>query len=59
VNRNIRVTPSDDGTAHCPKCGSIFVTMWGTGLPQQGPATHPLRSYIVRSAGGNRFVVGN
>jgi hypothetical protein len=60
VNPNIHVVPAPDGTAHCEKCGSVFVTMWGDGLPEKGSlATRPLRAYTVRPAGGNRFVVGN
>jgi hypothetical protein len=60
VNRNVRVIPGDDGTAHCEKCGSVFLTMWGTGLPEKNsPTKHPLRSYTVRPLGGNQFVVAN
>jgi nitrite reductase/ring-hydroxylating ferredoxin subunit len=60
INRNVRVIPADDGTAHCEKCGSVFDTMYGTGLPEKNSLTkRPLRAYVVRPMGGNRFVVGN
>ncbi|MDR2682902.1 MAG: hypothetical protein LBB64_03415, partial [Dysgonamonadaceae bacterium] len=60
IDRNVRVIPDAEGTAHCPKCGSVFVTMWGTGLPEKNSvATQPLRSYVVQSTGRNRFVVLN
>jgi hypothetical protein len=60
IDRNIKVIPGNDGTAHCPKCSSVYVTMWGTGLPEKNSLSHyPLRPYTVKSLGGNKYVVVN
>ena len=47
-NREIKVSPTDNGKAVCPKCGSVFVTMYGLGTPESGPAKEPLQRYTVR-----------
>lgn len=47
-DREIKVRPSDNGKAVCPKCGTVFVTMYGLGTPESGPAAEPLQSYAVR-----------
>jgi hypothetical protein len=60
VDRNVKIIPDSEGKAHCPKCGSVYVTMWGTGFPETTSLSkYPLRSYAVKSAGGNTFVVVN
>lgn len=46
--REIKVTPTDNGKAVCPECGSIFVTMYGMGSVELGPATESLQVYAVR-----------
>ena len=48
-NRDIKVKPTDNGKAVCPKCGSTFVTMYGLGSVESGPSKEPLQSYTVRS----------
>ena len=60
VDRNVRVVPDEAGKARCPKCGSVYVTMWGMGVPETSSASkYPLRSYVVRAMGGNVFLVLN
>ena len=60
VDPNVLVEPDDEGKARCPKCGSVYVTMWGMGVPETSSASkYPLRSYIVRAMGGNVFLVVN
>jgi hypothetical protein len=60
MDRNVRVVPDTEGRAHCPKCGSVYITMWGTGLPEKNSASkYPLRVYAVKSTGRNKFVVLN
>ncbi len=45
--RDIKVIPGDNGTAACPVCGSMFVTMYGFGTVEDGPASEPLQKYRV------------
>ena len=60
VDRNVLVIPDNEGKARCPKCGSVYVTMWGMGVPETSSASkYPLRSYRVRAMGGDVFVVVN
>ncbi|GHV55907.1 hypothetical protein FACS1894182_01310 [Bacteroidia bacterium] len=60
VDKNVRIIPDDEGKARCPKCGSVYVTMWGTGLPEKNSLSkYPLRSYVVKQAGGNKWMVLN
>jgi hypothetical protein len=57
---DVQVIPDDQGTARCPKCGSVYITLWGTGLPEKNALSkYPLRSFVVKPVGGNRFVVAN
>ena len=46
-NRKSTIIPEEDGTATCATCGSEFVTMYGLGTPQKGPATESLQRYRV------------
>lgn len=46
-SKEVRVVPSDDGTATCPACGSIFITMYGFGTVESGPSKEPLQQYRV------------
>ncbi|MDR1527751.1 MAG: hypothetical protein LBS46_08830 [Dysgonamonadaceae bacterium] len=60
IDRNVKVVPDTEGKARCPKCGSVYITMWGTGIPEKNSVSHyPLRSYVVKSTGRNTFVVVN
>ncbi len=45
--RGVRVVPEDNGTAMCPTCGTVFVTLYGLGTPEKGPACRPLQRYRV------------
>lgn len=52
VSSSIRVeTTPGSGVAKCPKCGSEFILMGGTGSPVKGPATEPLRQYRTSFSG--------
>ena len=60
VDRSVRIVPDDEGKARCPKCGSVYITMWGMGTPEAASVSkYPLRSYQVRSMGNNVFMVVN
>ena len=57
-NRNIRVVPSDNGTAVCPVCHSVFNTSFGLGSPVSGVARVSLQRYrVVRQSEGIYLVV--
>lgn len=45
--RDIKVVPGDNGTAACPACGSMFVTLYGFGAVEAGPASEPLQKYRI------------
>lgn len=45
--RETKIVPNDDGTAECPVCGSMFVTLYGRGTVEKGPGTEPLQRYRV------------
>ncbi|MDR1681912.1 MAG: zinc-ribbon domain-containing protein [Candidatus Symbiothrix sp.] len=46
ADRSVTVIPDSAGKARCPKCGSVFVTLWGTGMPEgQSVSRYPLKSY--------------
>ena len=53
--------PADNGKAVCPKCGSVFVTMYGLGSVESGPSAEPLQRYTVRKDFGREgvFVITN
>jgi hypothetical protein len=60
VSPNVRVIPDTEGKARCPQCQSVYITLWGTGLPEKNSVSkHPLRSYRVRALGRNTFEVLN
>lgn len=46
-SKEVKVKPQKNGKAVCPKCGSVFVTMYGLGTPESGPSTEPLQRYTV------------
>lgn len=56
---HIRVEPTDDGKAICPHCGSVFVTMFGTGYVESGSATAPLQRYTVTPLNNHQYSVRN
>ncbi|MBK5194913.1 MAG: hypothetical protein JJE08_02605 [Proteiniphilum sp.] len=64
----IKVVPGNEGTAVCPSCGSVFVTMFGItdnngmrgfGSVKSGPATEPLQSYRVVPLQSGRYSIVN
>jgi len=60
VDRNVIVIPDDMGKARCPQCGSVYITMWGTGMPEkESVSKYPLRSFAVRQERDNVFRVVN
>ena len=60
VNKNVIIIPDDEGKARCPRCGSVYITMWGMGIPETPSVSkYPLRSYRVNSLEYNKFVVVN
>ena len=52
-DQNIRVQPQSDGTAKCPKCGSVYNILNGVGNVQSGPSKNGLQRYSARYTGGN------
>lgn len=60
-NREVKVQPADNGKAVCPRCGSVFVTMYGLGTVESGPSAEPLQRYTVRKDFGREgvFVITN
>lgn len=58
-SKNTLVVPSSDGKATCPKCNSVFITMYGSGHCESGPSDEPLQSYTVQSSGGGVFAIRN
>jgi hypothetical protein len=54
---NIRVVPANDGTAKCPKCGSVYDIMFGTGQVMEGVSSEKLQTYYVASAGNSVYRV--
>lgn len=60
AKNNIKVTPSDSGTAECPKCGTVFDIAWGVGQPTSGPSEFPLQRYDVTMVnGGSELIIQN
>ncbi len=63
-DKNIRVIPRGDGKAECPKCNSVFITMFGYdgfgfGTPETGPSKESLQSYHVISSQPGVYRVTN
>ena len=57
-NRNIRVVPTDNGTAVCPVCHSVFNTSLGLGSPVSGVARVALQRYrVVRQNEGEYLIM--
>jgi len=60
VDRRVCVVPDKTGKAVCPKCGSVFVTLWGTGMPEgKSVAKHPLKSYRVVMSNSTTCLITN
>lgn len=58
-NKEIIVIPVNDGRAHCPSCGSIFITHYGQGSVATGPASQPLQRYRVTLLYQGVFRIGH
>ncbi|GHS96720.1 hypothetical protein FACS189421_02250 [Bacteroidia bacterium] len=60
VDSNTRVIPDTEGKATCPRCGSVYDTMWGTGFPDiNSVSKYPLKSYVVVHTGVNSIAIRN
>lgn len=60
VSPNIKIEPTDEGTAECPKCGTIYDTAWGNGQPISGPSESVLKRYnVVSTNNGNTLIIQN
>jgi len=47
---DVRVVPTNNGTAKCPQCNSVYDIIFGTGIPESGPAVEKkttLQSYYI------------
>lgn len=53
----IRVVPTNDGTAKCPKCGSVYDIIFGTGQVMKGVSSEKLQTYYVASIGNSAYRV--
>ena len=58
VDRNVKVVPDNTGKAVCPKCGAVFVTAYGDGMPET-KSKHPLKSYVVQQNGDKKYTIRN
>jgi nitrite reductase/ring-hydroxylating ferredoxin subunit len=58
VDPKVKVVSDNVGKAVCPKCGAIFVTAYGNGMPET-KSRHPLKSYAVRQISDKQYVVRN
>lgn len=56
AQQNIRVEPTDVGSAKCPKCGTEYDMAYGSGAPMSGPSKHALVRFDVSTA-GQRLIV--
>jgi len=54
---NVRIIPTDEGTAVCPKCGAVFDLLSGTGRCTNGISSENLQSYHIRKENQNEFRV--
>lgn len=59
AEKHITITPASNGKAICKTCGSTFITIYGQGTPESGPAKKPLQRYHVISQSAGVFVVRN
>ncbi|MDR0834105.1 MAG: hypothetical protein LBN93_08000 [Candidatus Symbiothrix sp.] len=58
VDKNVKVVPDDAGKAVCPKCGTVFVTAYGSGMPES-VSKYPLKSYTVQQTGDKKYSIRN
>ncbi len=58
-NRTVRVVPDQNGKAKCPGCGSTFLTIYGLGTREAGPANESLQIYRVVSRQDGSFQILN
>ncbi len=52
-----RVVPTNDGTAKCPECGSVYDIIFGTGQVKEGVSDEKLQTYYVASLGNSQYRV--
>lgn len=53
----VRVIPTNNGNAKCPKCGSVYDIILGTGQVLEGISTKNLQSYYVAPVGNSAYRV--
>lgn len=55
---HIRIEPTEDGTAVCPECKTVYDTGFGNGVPLEGPIKHKqvLRKFDVITRGQELFI---
>lgn len=56
----IRVVPTNDGTAKCPQCNSVYDIIFGTGIPESGPAVEKkttLQSYYIAPVSQYEYLI--
>lgn len=53
------VVPSSEGKATCKTCGTVYVTMFGTGHVESGPGKKPLQRYAVSPQSNGVFIITN
>lgn len=57
AQRDIKITPNENGEAVCEKCGSVFSIAYGIGNPVSGPAKQPLKRYKAIVQGDVLYIV--
>ena len=58
-SKSALLKPTGDGKAVCPTCGSVFVTMYGLGSVESGPAKEPLQRYTVVPGSSGEYIIRN
>lgn len=54
----VRIVPTENGRAKCPKCNAIFNLAGGYGAAESG-SPDPLRNYNVFPSGERKYIVRN
>ncbi len=56
AKRNIKVAPTDVGTAVCPECSTVYDISRGSGHPASGPSKYALVRFQVSTV-GQRLII--
>jgi hypothetical protein len=54
---SIRIVPTNNGTAKCPKCGSVYDIIFGTGQVMEGVSSEKLQTYYIAPIGNSAYRV--